>query len=200
MTVFFDIDTQNDFLFPGGALYGPGAEGIVETVVALNRFAARQGFPVISTTDAHTPDDPEFADWPPHCVTGTEGQKKPASTLLADRLIVPSAPREVDLSGSPEQIILEKQTIDCFSNPNLAGILDHFDAERYVIYGVFTEICVRYAAEGLWKYLEDRAAEAEVWLVTDAVKQLKEEARDAFFREFQANDGVLTTSAELMSS
>ncbi len=39
-TVFFDIDTQIDFLYPAGSLYAPGAEAIVDRVAALNRFAA----------------------------------------------------------------------------------------------------------------------------------------------------------------
>ena len=31
-TVFFDIDTQLDFLYPAGALYVPGAERIVPAI------------------------------------------------------------------------------------------------------------------------------------------------------------------------
>ncbi len=126
MTVFFDIDTQNDFLFPGGALYVPGAEEIVETIAALNRFAARQGFPVISTTDTHAPDDPEFAEWRPHCVAGTEGQRKPASTLLGDRWVVASAPRQVGATPYAgqrvrSQIILEKQNLVLLFESQPAG-------------------------------------------------------------------------------
>jgi len=34
--VFFDVDTQLDFLYPAGALYVPGAESIVTRVAALN--------------------------------------------------------------------------------------------------------------------------------------------------------------------
>ena len=52
-TVFFDIDSQLDFLYPAGALYVPGAERIVPAIARLNRFAAAHGIPVISTTDAH---------------------------------------------------------------------------------------------------------------------------------------------------
>ncbi len=43
-TVFFDVDTQIDFLYPAGALYVPGAETIVDRIAALNRFAARTEF------------------------------------------------------------------------------------------------------------------------------------------------------------
>ena len=75
-TVFFDIDTQSDFLYPAGALYVPKAERIVPAVARLNRFAAEHGIPVISTVDAHAENDAEFAQWPPHCVAGTLGQRK----------------------------------------------------------------------------------------------------------------------------
>ena len=61
-TVFFDIDSQLDFLYPAGALYVPGAERIVPAIARLNRFAAMHGIPVVSTIDAHTENDPEFAD------------------------------------------------------------------------------------------------------------------------------------------
>src|ERR1700685_2510519 len=99
-TVFFDIDTQVDFLYPAGALYVPGAEKIVEQIATLNRFAAAQGIPVISTMDAHAEDDPEFKAWPPHCVVGTAGQQKPAATLLERRIVVPNIPVPAPLDGT----------------------------------------------------------------------------------------------------
>ena len=75
-TVFIDVDSQLDFLYPAGALYVPGAERIVPAIARLNRYAAANGIPVISTTDAHTENDPEFKTWPHHCVAGTTGQRK----------------------------------------------------------------------------------------------------------------------------
>ena len=59
--VFFDIDTQIDFMFPAGALYVPGAAQLVPVVSKLNHFAAENGIPLISTMCAHSEDDPEFA-------------------------------------------------------------------------------------------------------------------------------------------
>ena len=48
-TVFFDIDTQLDFMYPAGALHVPGSEKIVEQIAALNRFAgAQNGIPLVS--------------------------------------------------------------------------------------------------------------------------------------------------------
>jgi nicotinamidase/pyrazinamidase len=186
-TVFFDVDTQIDFLYPAGALYVPGAESIVSRVAGLNRYAAAQGIPVISTMDAHSENDPEFRNWPPHCVVDTAGQQKPAQTLLEKRARVPNLPGRADCDGA-QQILLEKQALDCFTNVNLPALLERFDAQRYVVYGVVTEICVRYAALGLLK------TGARVEIVTDAVRSMSPEASAAFLAEFTAGGGVLTTT------
>jgi nicotinamidase/pyrazinamidase len=86
-TVFFDIDTQCDFLLPAGALSVPGAARILPAVAQLNRWAAANGTVVVSTMDAHTENDPEFQIWPGHCVAGTLGQRKHESTLLHSNFI-----------------------------------------------------------------------------------------------------------------
>jgi nicotinamidase/pyrazinamidase len=189
-TVFFDVDTQLDFLYPAGALYVPGAEAVVENVAKLNRFAGAQGMKVVSTTDAHTENDPEFATWPPHCIAGTAGQHKPASTLLEGRLIVPWERAGVDI-GDAQQVILEKRVLDCFGNPNLPALLAALGAERYVVYGVVTEICVRHAAMGLLQ------TGRPVLLAKDAARSLTDTDRDAFLAAFQAAGGKLATTAEI---
>jgi nicotinamidase/pyrazinamidase len=189
-TVFFDVDTQIDFLYPAGALYVPGAERVVERIAALNRFAGAQAMVVISTMDAHAEDDREFQSWPPHCVAGTAGQQKPAATLLDRRSVAPNAAWSVALDGA-QQILLEKQALDCFTNVNLAELLEHLGAERYVVYGVATEICVRLAAEGLLH------TGKRVELVTDAVRGLDDGAAAAMMAAFTARGGVLTTVAQV---
>ena len=167
-TVYFDVDTQNDFMLPAGALYVPGAERILPAVAELNRRAAAEGILVISTMDAHAEDDPEFAQWPAHCVAGTFGQRKPAATLLEKRIVIPSAPVDTSVRGY-QQILLEKQALDCFTNPNLPRVLDELGAERCVVYGVVTEYCVRLAVLGLLK--TGRVVEIE----TRAIQHLNEQ-------------------------
>jgi nicotinamidase/pyrazinamidase len=46
-TVYFDVDTQIDFVLPAGALYAPGAEQILKNVSALNRHASAHKHPLI---------------------------------------------------------------------------------------------------------------------------------------------------------
>ncbi len=54
MKLYFDIDTQIDFMFPAGALYVPGAEKLLPLIATLNRAAVAGGGKVISTMCAHT--------------------------------------------------------------------------------------------------------------------------------------------------
>jgi nicotinamidase/pyrazinamidase len=183
------VDTQIDFLYPAGALYVPGAEEIVPAIAALNRYAAAHGIPVISTVDAHAEDDPEFREWPPHCIAGTVGQQKPEATLLQRRLVIPSAASSEVKPEGVQQVLLEKQALDCFTNANLPKLLGLLEAERYVVYGVVTEVCVRFAAFGLLE------TGRRVEIVTDAVQHLEEARRDAMLAEFTARGGALTSAA-----
>src|ERR1051326_7353663 len=167
-TAFFDIDTQRDFLYPAGALYVPKAERIVPAIAQLNRYAARHGIPVVSTVDAHTEDDPEFRVWPHHCVAGTHGQRKAEATVLERRVVIPNRDCELVINGV-EQIVVEKQTVDVFTVPNLHRVLALLNADAYVVYGVVTEICVLYAVRGLLM------TGKPVTVVTDAVETLRAE-------------------------
>jgi len=190
VTVFFDIDTQIDFMFPAGALYVPGAERLLPAISALNRYAVENDIPLISTMDAHAENDIEFRNWPAHCVAGTIGQKKPESTLAGTRIVVPAKPVELP-DVNAQQIILEKLTTNCFDSPNLEAVLHAFAADHFVVYGVVTEICVKFAALGLLR------TGMRVEVVNDAVMHLNERERDAMIAEFQERGGVLTTVADV---
>ena len=172
-TVFFDIDTQLDFVSPAGALSVPGAESILANVARLNHYAVRARVPLISTVDAHTEADPEFKLWPHHCVAGCLGQRKPQATLVGEG-----------------QIILEKQSTDCFTVPRLHTLLAELAADRYVVYGVVTEICVKHCVDGLLKLGKP------ISIVTDAIRELDPLNASSFLSAFTAGGGLLTTTAE----
>ncbi len=192
MTVFFDVDTQLDFVYPGGALYGAGAERVVPAISRLNRYAAERGIPVISTTDAHFEDDPEFQIWPHHCVAGTLGQRKPESTLLEKRVTIPNRECDLAIEGA-QQILIEKQNVNAFTAPNLARVLYRLAADRYVVYGVFTEICVLHAARGLLK------TGKPVSIVTDAIEGLKADDSEKALAEIRSSGGACILSSDVLS-
>jgi len=93
------------------------------------------------------------------------------------------------VSGA-QQILLEKQTLNCFDAVNLEALLAKLDAQRYVVYGVVTEICVQYAAFGLLK------TGKRVDIVTDAIRSLNDAAAAEMMEKFSAQGGVFTTAAE----
>ncbi len=118
--------------------------------------------------------------------------KRPAATLLPQPIILSSAPGSLDAIRSrirdAAQIIVEKQMIDCFTNPNLRPLLELLKADRYVVYGVVTEHCVRCAAFGLLE------TGAQVELVTDAIQSLNAAQEREMIQRFQAQGGQLTTA------
>ena len=181
MKLYFDIDTQIDFMFPAGALYVPGAEKLLPRIGTLNRQAIAEGGKVISTTCAHEEDDAEFRQWPPHCVIGTAGQTKAASLLLEKRVIVPKSPSSLSLDGA-DQIVLEKGELNLFTNPNTEELIRRLNPEECLVYGVVTEYCVRECALGLLQ------RGYKVTLVQDAMQCLDAAAAERFLREFAGID------------
>jgi nicotinamidase/pyrazinamidase len=179
--VFWDVDTQRDFMLPGGNLYVAGAENLIPRLERLVNLAREGRVFLISSVDAHTPDDPEFRDWPPHCVQGTPGQRKIPQTLTDDLLLIPNdaefhPPRDL---RKYRQIILEKQTLDDFDNPNADRIVRQLGPSvEYCVFGVVTEYCVRLAVLGLLQ------RGCRVAVVTDAIETLKEEDGRKSIAEF----------------
>lgn len=193
--VFFDIDTQVDFMRPDGKLYVPGAEQVVPNLVKLMSFARERGAPVISSADAHTPDDPEFAIWPPHCVIGTPGQRRIPETQFADAVVVPSQPGAfVPPTEWPRQIIIEKPTYDTADNPNFDAILRALGPRRAVVFGVATEYCVRADVLAL------RERGFPVDLVVDAIKPITEAGGRKAIEEMKAAGVRLVRTADVCAA
>jgi nicotinamidase/pyrazinamidase len=165
---FLDVDTQRDFMLKKGALYVPGAEKIIPKIRRLFEFAQKNEITVLSSVDAHTADDPEFQQFPPHCVQGSEGQRKLDETLLYRPLILPNKPIDRNFSEivrKHRQIIMEKQTLDMFDNPVSERLLRVLPP-RAIVFGVATEYCVKFACLGL------RRLGIHTALVSDAIRAL----------------------------
>jgi len=74
LTAVFVIDMINDFCKPGGALYDPRIETIIDPVVDLLNAAHQAGVEnFILVQEGHPHDAKEFNQFPPHGVLGTEG-------------------------------------------------------------------------------------------------------------------------------
>jgi nicotinamidase/pyrazinamidase len=199
--IFWDVDTQADFMLPGGKLYVPGAEKIIPNLKRLTD-AARQGRVfIVGDACTHASDDPEFARFPPHCVRGTPGAEIIPEARAEQVLIVPNregAAIPADLSRF-QQVILEKQTLDVFDNPNTEKVLERVtgftdaDAEVFV-FGVVTEYCVRLAAKGLLE------RGRRVALVRDAIETLKVEDGRRTIEELTSLGARLVTTDQALAA
>jgi nicotinamidase/pyrazinamidase len=108
--------------------------------------------------------------------------------MLAERVVIPN--RLVDVAIA-RQVVLEKQELNLFTNPNLPRLLEMLEADEYVVYGVVTEYCVKDAALGLL------ATGKPVTLVTDAIRSLREDDAARTIQAFTAGGGKLAISANL---
>jgi len=189
---YVDIDTQFDFMDPMGKLYVEGAGKIVSNLKRLMRHAEAHGIPVISTADAHTPDDPEFEDFPPHCVKGEPGQERIRATQLPGAVVVP-VEGEVPSVGGARQVIVEKRAIDVFSTPHLEEVLGAADPDRAYVFGVATEYCIRTAALGL------RKRGYPTTVIVDAIEAIERGAGKKALHEMEEAGVELATTEEVIA-
>jgi nicotinamidase/pyrazinamidase len=199
--IFWDVDTQADFMLPGGKLYVPGAEKLIPNLNRLTNAARDDRVLIISDACVHAPNDPEFQRFPPHCVIGTPGAEIIPETRADRVLFIPNrtgaiVPQNLFIY---QQVILEKQTLDVFDNPATQIVLERAarftdrDAEIFV-FGVVTEYCVRLAAKGLL----DRGR--RVALVRDAIETLNTEEGAKTIEELKSLGARLATTDEALSA
>jgi nicotinamidase/pyrazinamidase len=194
--IFWDVDTQYDFMRADGKLYVPGSEEIIPALRDLTDYAHERGIPIVASADDHEPHHPELShepdfreSFPHHCMRGTPGQEKIAETALRDPLIIHPEPAGSELRARIEahrgDFLLLKHWFDVFTNANVDLLLEALAPRRIVLYGVALDVCDRYAIEGLMRRMPaDRLA-----LVADAARPIDRDAGVALLEKWRA-DGV----------
>jgi len=178
--IFIDIDTQFDFLDPQGKLYVPGSVEIYGALKLLMKYASTEKIPVFSSVDDHPPDAKEFAQFGPHCVRGSKGQKKLPFTML-NRALAISLDAElseniVSLLDEYDQLIFSKDDLNVFTNPYFAELIDTLEVGEYIVFGVATDYCVFEEASGLLKKGK------RVKIVRDAIRAIGQESGERAIR------------------
>ncbi len=213
MRVFLDVDVQNDFCEPTGALYVKGSPN--DRFRAIVRAAREQKAPILGSVDSHAFDAWEFATsgrlgptgeapgFPDHCVKGTWGWLKVAGTLPSRFRFVPNVPgvdaetlaREV-VSGQAEGLYFEKEVYSLFVNPNAGAVLEAIERTKgepldVVVFGVATDYCVKAAALGL------RERGVATTVLSDAISGITDRGTEAAIAEMRSAGVVFRSSAEL---
>jgi nicotinamidase/pyrazinamidase len=194
--VFWEVDTQKDFMLPGGKLYVPGAERLLPNIRRLTDAAGHERVFLVSHGCFHTKDDPEFATFPPHCVKGTAGAGFVPEALTEKVVTVPNEPTATlpaDFSQY-QQILLEKQTLDIFASQHAEELVERLGHEaEFVVFGVVTEFCVRFAAKGLL----ERGRSVSV--VQDAIETLNSQDGKRAVTELQALGAIFITTDQALT-
>jgi len=176
--LFWNNDTQKDFIEKDGKLYVEGVEEIKPNLARLTSIAKENEIQVLNAGDWHYIESEEIAeepDWiytfPEHCMVGTKGAEFIDETK-------PESPVEVDWNkeyhydelsetAKAHNIVLLKDDFDVFKgNKNVDRLLMILKPDIIVVYGVTSNICVDKVVRGLL----DR--KYEVYVVKDAIKKL----------------------------
>ena len=194
--ILWEVDVQADFMLPGGKLYVPGAENILPNIRKLTDAARRNEVFLVSHGCFHPANDPEFKQFPPHCVKGTAGAEFVPEALAKSFIRVKNdvkAKLPEDLSKYQE-IILEKETLDVFESRHADELVERLgNTAEFVVFGVVTEYCVSLAVKGLLK------RKRRVAVVRDAIETLAPEVGNKTLAELQSLGAKLVTTDEILA-
>ena len=195
--VFWDVDTQYDFMHADGRLYVPGAEAIIPNLKRLTDYAHQHDIRIVASADDHVAGHrelsatPDFKQtFPLHCMRGTPGQKKIRETALKDPLVIEPDPQDdaalaARLKQHRGDVLLHKHWFDVFTNENVETVIGALRPSTVVLYGVATDVCNKYAIEGLI----ERHPDVRVFAVQDAMKPIDPDAQEHLLKQW-AEEGV----------
>jgi nicotinamidase/pyrazinamidase len=178
-TLFWNVDTQEDFIDQAGKLYVQGAEKIRPVLKQITDFAKAEGIRVVNTCDYHLINSnelsptPDYAtSFPQHCMAGSSGaefisETLPESPLLIDWDSELAIFAEFDDPERFRNIVIRKDAFDVFAgNPNAEKVVKILHPDQVFVYGVSTNVCVDKAVMGL----SERGI--KVYVFEDAIKEL----------------------------
>jgi len=195
--ILWEVDVQADFVLPGGKLYVPGAEKLLPNIKRLTDLARQGRVFLVSHGDFHSPDDPEFKVFPPHCVKGTAGADLVPEALTEKVVRIPNeaSARLPENIFQYQQILLEKQTLSIFESRHANALIQRLGSQaEFIVFGVVTEYCVSFAAKGLLE------RGRRVALVLDAIETLKPEDGQKAIAELERLGARLITTDRALNA
>jgi len=176
--LFWNVDTQFDFMNESGKLYVSGSEEILPLLKRITSLAKEKNIQVVNTADHHFPDakelsnTPDFVNtFPPHCMADSLGANYMAETQPEEAKIIQwdkvYSNEEIEKLTSFRNLVVLKDVFDVFEgNPNTLRLVKSLVPKIVFVYGVTTNVCVDCAVCGLAKQ------NIQVFVIEDAIKEL----------------------------
>jgi len=176
--LFWNVDTQFDFMSESGKLYVPGSEEILPLLKRIRSMAKENNIQVVNTADHHFPDAKELSEapdfvstFPPHCMADTPGadymdetQPEEPKVIQWDKIY---SKEEIENLRSYRNLVVLKDVFDVFEgNPNTQRLVKSLAPQKVFVYGVTTNVCVDCAVCGLAN------ENIQVFVIEDAIKEL----------------------------
>ncbi len=161
------VDMVRGFLEEGYPLYcGARARRIIPNVQSLLEQELARGSRVFFLCDHHSPDDPEFRMFPPHCLEGT-----------AEAEVIPEL---IQYQGE----VIPKRRYSAFFDTPLDEKLSQLKPEKLIICGVCTDICV------LHTVADARNRDYNVEVPVDCVASFDEKAHHSALEHMEKTLGA----------
>lgn len=198
-SIFMDMDTQYCFMDEKGGLYIKGSREIIENIKKLTILAKKNAIPIIASQDTHAEDDPEFKEFPSHCIEGRWHHKKiKETTVFPSKVLtckkVYSAGELKKIARHYPQIILQKNVLSVFSNPNTLPLLEIIFPDKVYVYGVATEYCVKETVEAVFKN------GFSVAIVEDAIKEISPKEKEKLFSAWKKKGIEFISTKKLLEN
>ena len=205
MRIFYDVDTQNDFMNSTGALYVPNAETIQPNLRLLTKYVQENNIQVAGSVDNHFGTEEykeregELIRWggpfPDHCMNKTRGQSKIIATYYPEQKFHPHyldnhLDEELLENVLGSTLFFEKQSYDVFTNPAMETFLELIKVQEAVVYGVATDYCIKAVVLGMQK------RNIQTYVVEDAIMAVNvnpPDGKKAIEEMVQAGAKLVTT-------
>ncbi len=210
-TVFWNVDTQVDFMDENGKLPVPEANTIRPNLKKLTDFAEQNNIKVVNTMDWHydnskeLSDNPDYVDtFPKHCMANTPGVKfiDETSPEKGGTMVIDWDNRKgmnFHEIHKYRNLIIRKDAFDVFEGNSLTNAIVNnlgvpfLDRPTFVVYGVSGDVCVSKAVDGLM------VRGYSVVLVVDAVASLN---KSSFVNKLtqwgESNEFTQTTTEQIV--
>ncbi len=199
--VFFDVDTQHDYLSEASDKSIRNSGEIKKNLAKLTNYAIENNIKILGSVDINTNLKKE---------TINNFRNKIPETFVQGTIFVPNRKVDEQLISKALQtnspVLVEKQAYSCFQNPNTDIIIemiknknkiDKISANNsniitVVVYGVATEYCVKEAVLGLL------SRGIKVLLVKDAIGAINEEHGEKALKEMKSAGAITIECKEVI--